>query len=395
MPKQKFPAIFNLTFIKSAHHTLIGLSKTFRDKRQRRNFITLVLSLIIQGVPNLSQVNEISDQISGWGKRLSHFLKSSTWSNETGMKLYQSFIKKYLCNLQFVAIDWTALVKKGKCFELECTIYDSRDERVHDGFPLLLATGFDKAKKLWLPLGWQLASWNADDFSSENKITCNLIDQLASYLKSLSSRVKDKSYIFLMDRGFDRQPIIKQLLKHCLLFIIQTRDDKWVVLADDTKIKLNQLKWGSYQEVMICAWKLKLNVVVCGRGSKRRILLTNLDLNYHSTSEVREAFSTRGKIESNIKEVKQGFGLEKFQVRSFEAIKKLIDLIFLAYALTQITLTRFRKLLLWTRRKVLHLKTRAKRLTANLLRQILKRIIYFGLSDSLWLKLKQCKPKPP
>lgn len=210
MKTLKFSAAFNIPLMRSVCKTTIGLSKHFSHKRQRTNFITFLMSLVTQGTPILSRVNDMDNSKTPWFKRLSHFLKHSV-TPDMVRKIYSSFVKKYLTDLCFVALDWTALVKTGLKFQHECRVYDSRDNTIHDGFPLLLATGFDSRKKRWLPLSWKLASWTSPEFKSENIIICTFIKRLTNFLKNAS--IKPQKLIFLLDRGFVRKPIIKQFFK--------------------------------------------------------------------------------------------------------------------------------------------------------------------------------------
>lgn len=210
MKTLKFSAAFNIPLMRSAHKTFIGLSKVFTDTRQRLNFITFLMSLLTQGTPILSRVNDMDNSRIPWFKRLSHFLKHSVTPDDA-RRVYYSFVKKYLTDLCFIALDWTALVKTGLKFQYECRVYDSRDSKTHDGFPLLLATGFDSGRKRWLPLSWKLASWEAPKFKSENIIICAFITQLTDFLKNAS--IKAQKPIFLLDRGFARKPIINQFFK--------------------------------------------------------------------------------------------------------------------------------------------------------------------------------------
>lgn len=393
MKNQKFSALYNIALIQSAYKTLVGLSKAFKNRRQRQNFITLLLSIITQGTPILSRVNEINNSDIPWYKRLSHFLKSGCIP-DLAKHIYHSFIKKYLANLTYIALDWTALVKTGINFEYECTVYDSRDKREHDGFPLLLATGFSKDKKQWLPLSWRLTSWTAPDFISENELIFSFINELVVFLKNVSIKLKNR-VIFLMDRGFARKLIITTLLEYGLLFIIQAYEDRLIVLPNGKRTKFSKLTKGFYENVTIVAWNLTLNVVVGGCGDNRKVLLTNLKHQDYSLNDIWSMFATRGKIEPNIKELKQGVGLEKFMVRSFQSIDTLISFMFLAYAITQNILLKFRKLLLWVRRRILRFRTRAGRISADILRRLLHRIAFFGYSDKLKLMLAKYRPLPP
>lgn len=180
-----------------------------------------------------------------------------------------------------------------------------------------------------------------------------------------------------------------------MLFIIQMCENRWLILENGTRVKAQELTRGFYENVLVQAWSMRVNIVVGGNGDNRRILLTNIPSKEYDGLKVREIFSTRGKIEPNIREIKQGFALEDFRVRSFMAIESILGLMFLAYALTYLILEKFRRTLLWVRRNIFQYTQKPGRVSAQLLRRLLLRIASFGSLVKLPLSLAPYQPFPP
>ena len=84
---------------------------------------------------------------------------------------------RLLGDCEVIAVDSTAVVKIGKTFEHEGKVYDGRDGRIHDGFPLLIATGVT-AKGQYAPLLWQRYHHNYLPRESENIIKEKFFDEL-------------------------------------------------------------------------------------------------------------------------------------------------------------------------------------------------------------------------
>jgi hypothetical protein len=123
--------------------------------------------------------------------------------------------------MQYIALDWTALVKSGKSFDFVSNVYDGRDGKIKNGFPLLLALAVNEGKNLTMPLLDKLASWTKPGFRSENEIINNVLDSLKERLLSVNGALS-KKIILLLDAGFYRTVIVKYLLKLKFSFIINS-----------------------------------------------------------------------------------------------------------------------------------------------------------------------------
>lgn len=111
---RQFPTVFSLPPFSSISKALNAFSVNFRDKRTRQNFITITSSIIYSGSPLFSEAAKISSASKNIIKALSHFLISSSWQKAVIDKMRLSLINKLLKDIQFIALDFTAVCKIGK-----------------------------------------------------------------------------------------------------------------------------------------------------------------------------------------------------------------------------------------------------------------------------------------
>ena len=149
---------------------------------------------------------------------------------------------------------------------------------------------------------------------------------------------------------------------------------------------------GFHKNIFIKVWQIKLNAKVeiikdkKENKFKKLIWLTNLDEKQFSISKI---YRKRWKIEDNIKNIKGNYGLEKFRVRKWEAIQKMISLSIFCYTLyTTISLTKDQLLKelekttrSFTQTSLAHIKT------INLLRSLAAIINNFALIPQIRLYL--------
>lgn len=332
--------IYNIPWTKSFIKTSIAFSKYFKDKRQRRNFIALLKSISLTGSPLLTDVNIVDKNTKDYSNSLSYFLNRSNWGIEYfKTKRKELALNNILKDCEVIAVDSTALSKTGKHFENEGAVYDSRINRVTDGFPLLIATGIDK-KKHYSPIDYLRYSHKDLDIYSENQIKIRFIQNLIDLFKN-----EAKMPIFLADSGFLRKYIILLLLNNNVPFLIKTVK-RSVTLNSGKTILTNQLKSGIYSNVKIATvgWKdIYCNLVV-GPYDKdkkdRRVFLTNLSLKDYSRNFLLKLYNQRWFVEESIKELKQQFGLEKFRVRSWQGSERFLALLFFTVTLTHLSLLK-------------------------------------------------------
>jgi len=380
----KFPAVFSVPVFSSVSKTLNAFSVNFRDKRTKENFIILCTSIIHSGSTLFSQAVKISSCPKDITKALSHFLQSSSWSTEVLDKMRLSLIKRRLTKkIQLLVIDFTALVKTGKNFEYLSFVHDGRDDQIKPGYALLLALSITE-DNLKLPIHHRLVNYQ-HNFRSENLEICQFLDDL---VRLDLAKNELKKAIFLFDRGFDRKIIVSKLLSLHLSFVVQAKK-KIVVLEDGKELLLSKLKNGFYQNVLIKVWGLKLNMKVDRRWHKKEksfiksVYLTNLDENQFSITKV---YRQRWKIEEAIKELKQSYGLEKFRVRKWQAIQRMVSLCLFCSTLVTLTTSQHYSLLkqiLKSIQSLIHRSRIFKSKTVELLRNIAQILTNFALISQI------------
>lgn len=110
----QFPAVFSLALFSSIGKSLNAFSRNFRDKHTRQNFITLAISIIHLGSSVFSEATRISSASKNITKALSRFLKSPSWQKVVIDKMRLSLINRFLKDIQFIVLDFTALCKNGR-----------------------------------------------------------------------------------------------------------------------------------------------------------------------------------------------------------------------------------------------------------------------------------------
>lgn len=401
----KLPTALSLPVLCGAVKRIIAYSKHFRYKQQRQNFIYLIISILFLKSCLLKSVQSTTSISKKWTACLSHFLQSNTWDTQTLDAIALSLFAKHHAEIRYIALDWTALIKTGKSFEWRCDVYDGRDGKIKNGFPLLTALGIDEGKNFTLPLCTTLASWNAPGFKSENCIITACLDQVKERLQHLQASSPETT-VLLLDRGFYRTTVIEHLLKQELPFIMHADSDITIMVDDEKtegrrKTKLEKLKAGYYEGVYIEHLKTKLTVAVYydkdkkDKQYKKMIVVTNLK--GQSKEQLKEAYGHRWAIEEYFKELKSNYDLENFRVRKFKAIERIVKLVMLAQAIVTDSLIenaywvhQIRTILM----EFLYYGEEITKKGISLLREIAFRLAHFGRIDGFRLRLAQVPPFP-
>lgn len=331
---------YNIPWLETFIKTSIAFSKYFKDTRQRKNFINFLKLLSLIGSCLLNDIAQVSSAPKHHSRSLSHFFNKTDWNEQYFENKRKELVLNHLLkDIVAVAIDSTALAKSGKHFENQGAVYDSRINKVTDGFPMLIATGITKQNH-YSPIDYLRYSEKDLEILFENQIKLDFVKRLVDlFSKHL------KMPVFVADSGFLRKCIVVYLLENDIPFFIKTVNRK-VILKSGKKTLTNQLKSGTYENVKIVTqgWKdIYCNLVVGSldkdRGS-RRVFMTNFCLKDYSKSEALKFYQKRWFVEESIKDLKQNFDLENFRVRSWHGSQKQIALIFFATTLTHLALLK-------------------------------------------------------
>lgn len=336
---KNLPTALSLPIFLGAVKRTIAYSKHFRYSKQRQNFIYLIASILFNNSCLLNSVKSITSIAKSWLACLSNFLKSNAWDIKILDKISLSLFSKHFDAISYIAIDWTALAKSGKSFDFVGDVYDGRDGKIKNGFPLLIASGIAGGKNFILPILSKLTSWSHPEFlaQSENIIINNFLVNLKERLLCINKDFSAK-IIFLLDAGFYRTAVLKQLSNLKISFIVNGVENRNIILTDKITrkkeiTKLGNLIAGYYEKVYIYHLKRKLNVAVYFDQDKnnklvKRILISNLE--NQSLEKMKSAYKHRWAIEEFFKELKGKYDLENFRVREFKAIERLVKIILIA-----------------------------------------------------------------
>jgi len=396
MSQAKYPAFLSLALFKSVQKTLVGFSKAFGDKRLRRQFILLGLSIINQGSTRLQEASQIVDGLANSVvANLSNFLASQSWTTKVLEIIQQSFLVLRLPETLYVILDLTALVKTGKEFAYLDGVYNGRDGLIKDGYNLSLALGVSQTNsKEQFILHHQLLSSQDPSWPGENSAICAGIRKLIIFYKMASLSLEN--IIHIGDRGYDRKPIVNEFIKQKSFFLIRAKNKNITLKSKpSTKItKLYQLKPGIYHKAYINAWDVYLNVVVIEAKEKEDdkkeeeiVLLTNLPVRELSLLKAKSIYQQRWQIETCFKTLKNSYGLEDFRVRAWQAIQRIVSFTLLAFNISQYHLR------VWEERLQGLGKRIAKAFSSvYYLRKYVQKALNFGFQPTFWLKLapKQC-----
>ena len=246
-------------------------------------------------------------------------------------------------------IDPTELTKTyAKKMEYLGPVWDGSRKEIRDGYSMYTVSACDRGKHRVVPLYQALVSALGPDFVSDN-------DQVLRGVDRVRAHTKDRG-IWVMDRGGDRELLLKPFMDRGMRFLVRMRGDRHVVYrgrtremrmvaegcslpyaetivrVDEGKEKVYTLSYG-YRPVRLPGRDEQLHlVVVAGLGKKRMLLLTNLPMrkNRQVLWEVVEAYLTRWRVEDTIRFVKQSYHLEDIRVLTYRRLQNLAALVLAA-----------------------------------------------------------------
>ena len=218
-----------------------------------------------------------------------------------------------------------------------CRVRDGSTGEMTDGYWYAGVSALTSKHKQPIPVYSRVYSSEEKDYTSNNTETLKSLAFLSSHFP------KDRIRAF--DRGYDGGYIFKYLISREETFIVRM-NDRNVIYKGETILlhKLAKCFKGKYSlkfrakngkkancKISIVPVSLPdypdviLNLVVCyGLGKEPLLLLTNLDSDDKRLGvTITKVYLMRWRIEEYYKFKKQGFGYEKFLVRSLQSIRNL------------------------------------------------------------------------
>lgn len=191
----------------------------------------------------------------------------------------------------------------------------------------------DKEGIIWPVILWPY-SLEANAQLSENA-------QVLEILRRLDEHFGEGFGIYVC-RGFDRLSLIEPFLSSKRHFIIRQRGDRMVVLDNSVRIVLDDLVehlfaqsdlWLVYKKVYLPDSRKPLYVVAYRTVGYAQpvVLLTDMAAdNFDLALQVHKRFTRRWDCETSVEFLKSKIGLERFAVRRYRSVQRLIFLAGLA-----------------------------------------------------------------
>ena len=254
-----------------------------------------------------------------------------------------------------LALDLLDIYKQfAKKMEYLAKVYNGSEGSITDGYWLCGVIAADVEDEHIIPLYSELSSQDAEGFISEN-------EQILKAIRAVNNYTQTKG-IWTIDRGGDRQVLIKELDTLKQRFLIRLNDTRHYLDAKGNKRTIPQILKGmrykdkytltidkeGYAETIEISLARRDNlyiddvgisiVAVKGFGKEPMLLLTNAG--DKTPKEIVEIYLTRWKCEESFRFLKQEYHLEDVQVRGYTALKNTVVLLHAVFYFLSVYLGR-------------------------------------------------------
>jgi hypothetical protein len=288
----------------------------------------LVLTNIASRIPCPGRLTAIAKRFRRQLADSNSFLRE-LWSN------YLCLLRRRLKIDSLFIVDLTDLAKPyAKKMEHLAFVRDGDKDCLVPGYWCMEVYCLDKDGIIWPVILWPY-SLEAQGQLSENAQILQILSHIEEYFG-------EGFGIYVCDRGFDRLSLIEPFLASKRHFIIRQRGDRMVVLDNGVRIILCDLVEHLFAQTghLVVYRKLYLPdspkplYVVAYRTAgyeKPVILLTDMVAeDFELALQIRNRFIRRWDCETSIEFLKSKIGLERFAVRRYKSIQRLIFLAGLA-----------------------------------------------------------------
>jgi len=225
------------------------------------------------------------------------------------------------------------------------TVRDGSTGELGPGYWTCHVIGCESDSRRMTPLYQALWSAEAPDFESENFEILRAVDTVREGT--------GEQGIWVMDRGGDREKLLKPFLERQMRFIVRLVGDRHL-LSRGRPVPARDLAEGCrmlYAENIVKEEKGKEThhhlefgflpvklpgrdeplslVVVTGLGAEPMMLLTNLGMrkNFKVLWQVVEGYLSRWMVEETIRFIKQSYNLEDLRVLDYDRLKNLVAIV--------------------------------------------------------------------
>lgn len=301
----------------------------------------LILTHIASKVPHPSRLTAIAKRFRRQLADKQPFVKQ-LWLN------YLDLASRRLDVGSLFIIDLTDIAKPyARKMENLALVRDADKEQLVSGYWCLEVYALDKQDITWPLILWPY-SLEAEGVLSENQQILRLLSMLDEYFGQSFG-------IYVIDRGGDRINLIEPFLACKRHFIIRQRGDRMVILESGVRIILRDLvehlfadrgDWLVYRKLYLPGIEKPLYVVAYqSKGHDEPvILLTDMVVEDRDLAlQQRNRYARRWSgCETSVEFLKSFLGLERFAVRKYKSIQRLIFLAALAMGLVSYLLSRCR-----------------------------------------------------
>jgi hypothetical protein len=270
-------------------------------------------------------------------KRFRRQLTNRRWSVRHLWANYLTWLKRRLDIDRLFIVDLTDLAKPyARKMEYLAWVRDADQDGLVTGYWCVEVYALDRQGQLWPVILWPYS------VEAEGQLSQN--DQVLKILSGIDTALGEGFGIYVFDCGFDAYSYIEPFVASRRHFIIRQRGDRAVVLDHGVRLLLGDLvehlfaqthHWLVYKRIYLPALTTPLYVVAYHvRGYDRPvILLTNLVVeDLDGALQLRHRYARRWDCETAIQYLKSQMGLERFAVRRYRAIQRLVFLAGLAMA---------------------------------------------------------------
>lgn len=326
------------------------------DKPRRKFLSQMLPGILLSGSLQLKDISRwIHDGCSDIFyriKRLANNLKSAKGSLDQALNSYRQACSRHIQHDSPISIDITDLAKpRAKKMKYLTQVYDGSESRLVTGYWCLEVYAHLK-KKLFLPLAMDTFSTDDPDVISRNR-------QIYRTVRAVHEALNGKG-IWVADRGFDGLNVYETWFSLNSNFIVRQVGNRDIITSNNVRINqvlliehLRQAQMYANQQTDIVFTKVRLPshqrwlylVAEYRRDFENPLILmtTMVVENLQQAKHVIWYYLQRWGCEESGRFLKTSIGLERFCLRRYESIKRLMILAMFAMGfLTWILINRKR-----------------------------------------------------
>jgi len=288
----------------------------------------LVLTNVASKVPHNRTITAIA-------KRLRRHLASIRFIPKVVLFGYLRLLRRRLDRDSLFIVDLTDIAKPyARKMENIALVRDGDKGQLVTGYWCFEAYVLDKQRIIWPVLLWPY-SLEAEGQLSENEQILRLLSLLDEYFGEAFG-------VYVFDRGFDRLSLIEPFLASKRHFIVRQRGDRMVVLANGMHVILGDLvehllaqtgSWLVHARLYLPNVRKPLYLVAYQTPGYDKPVMLLSDMvaeNFDLALRIRSRYLQRWDCETSIQFLKSRMGLERFAVRRYRSMQRLVFMASLA-----------------------------------------------------------------